>query len=172
MTTPHASPVFHSLDRHECDALLAAHHVGRIAYTFRDRVDIEPIHYVFADGRIFGRTQLGTKVNVLAHHPWVAFEVDEVLDTFHWRSVVVHGRVTFPDPDGSTTDRDEYQRGVEVFRTLIPAAFSKGDPTPDRDLVFVLHPHEVTGRAATPSSDPRAAERRSGERRKVDGGAA
>jgi nitroimidazol reductase NimA-like FMN-containing flavoprotein (pyridoxamine 5'-phosphate oxidase superfamily) len=149
--TPHRlAPSFHALDRAECDALLATQHVGRLAYSFRDRVDIEPIYYVYADGRLYGRTQLGTKVNVLAHHPWVAFEVDETQALFHWRSVVVHGRVTFPDPEGSPTEREEYAQGVTAFRRLVPDAFTAADPTPDRDLVFVLHPHDVTGRAATP----------------------
>ena len=146
------TPTFHTLSRHECERLLEAHSVGRLAYSFRDKVDIEPIHYVFSDGRIFGRTQFGTKVNVLAHHPWVAFEVDEIRALFSWRSVVVHGRVVFPDPDGASTEREEYEKGVEVLRQLVPTAFTKGDPTPARELVFVLHPHEITGRAATPPS--------------------
>ncbi len=143
------TPAFRALSRRECEALLAAHHVGRLAYAFRDRVDIEPVHYVFSDGRIVGRTQFGAKVTVLAHHPWVAFEVDDVRALFEWQSVVVHGRITFPDPDGSSTDREEYAHGIEAFRSLVPTAFTAGDPTPARELIFVLHPQEVTGRAAT-----------------------
>jgi nitroimidazol reductase NimA-like FMN-containing flavoprotein (pyridoxamine 5'-phosphate oxidase superfamily) len=71
-------PDFHVLDRAECEALLLSQQVGRLAFSFRDRVDIEPIHYVYADGYIYGRTQFGSKVTVLAHHPWIAFEVDDV----------------------------------------------------------------------------------------------
>jgi len=152
MTGHRGAPTFLQLERHECEVLLGRQQVGRLAFTFRDRVDIEPIHYVFADGKIFGRTQFGTKVNVLAHHPWVAFEVDEVDALFDWRSVVVHGRIEFPDPDGSTQERAQYARGVEVFRRLVPDAFSETDPTPDRELVFFIHVHEMSGRAATHGS--------------------
>jgi uncharacterized protein len=141
-------PVVHVLDRAECEALLASQHVGRLAFSFRDRVDIEPVHYVFYAGTIYGRTQYGTKVDVLSHHPWVAFEVDKVESMFRWRSVVVHGRVEFPDPLGSPVDRDKYAEGVEAFRTLLPTAFTDEDPTPGRDLVFVLPVHELSGRAA------------------------
>lgn len=141
-------PTFRELDRAECEALLATQYVGRLAFSFRDRVDIEPIHYVFRDGAIIGRTQLGTKVNVLAHHPWVAFEVDDVQALFRWRSVVVHGRMEFPDPDGATADREKFAKGVEAFRALVPEAFTKRDPTPDRDLIFLLPVAEMTGRAA------------------------
>jgi uncharacterized protein len=144
-------PTFSVLTTAECHALLASQHVGRLAFTFRDRVDIEPVHYVFRDGRIWGRTQHGTKVQVLAHHPWVAFEVDKVDALFTWQSVVVHGRVEFPDPDGSVQDQEKFAAGVEAFRSLVPEAFTPDDPTPDRDLVFLLPLHDVEGRAATTS---------------------
>jgi nitroimidazol reductase NimA-like FMN-containing flavoprotein (pyridoxamine 5'-phosphate oxidase superfamily) len=142
------SPTFSVLTTAECHALLAAQHVGRLAFTFRDRVDIEPVHYVFRDGWIWGRTQHGTKVNILAHHPWVAFEVDHVEALFSWRSVVVRGRVEFPDPEGSAQDQERFARGVEAFRSLVPDAFSEADPTPDRDLIFMLPASELNGRAA------------------------
>lgn len=141
-------PTFSVLTTEQCYALLASQNVGRLAFTFRDRVDIEPVHYVFRDGWIWGRTQHGTKVEILAHHPWVAFEVDRVEALFTWQSVVVHGRVEFPDPDGSVQDQERYAAGVEAFRTLVPEAFTPDDPTPDRDLVFMLPTAELVGRAA------------------------
>jgi nitroimidazol reductase NimA-like FMN-containing flavoprotein (pyridoxamine 5'-phosphate oxidase superfamily) len=143
-----STPMFRVLTDTECLALLESQHVGRIAFTFRDRVDIEPIHYVCKDRRIWGRTQLGSKVEVLAHHPWVAFEVDKVDALFTWQSVVVRGRVEFPDPEGSARDRGQYAAGVAAFRELVPEAFTHDDPTPDRDLVFVLPVLELEGRAA------------------------
>ncbi len=142
-------PDFAILDRSECEALLASQHVGRLAYTFRDRVDIEPIHYVYRDGCIYGRTQYGTKVDILAHHPWIAFEADMVESLFEWRSVVVHGRIEFPDPDGSPKDMEKYKRVVEAFRTLVPSAFDIEDPTPKRELAFLILVQEMTGRCAT-----------------------
>ena len=144
-----SQPVFHVLDRSECEALLSTQHVGRLAFSFRDRVDIEPIHYVYANGHIYGRTQYGTKVNVLAHHPWIAFEVDEITALFEWRSVVVHGRIEFPDPEGSPQDVERFAQAVELFRTLVPTAFDAGDPTPARELAFVIAVQEMTGRAAS-----------------------
>jgi uncharacterized protein len=144
-------PTFHVLDQAECEALLASQHVGRLAFAFRDRVDIEPVHYVYYGGNIYGRTQYGTKVDVLAHHPWVAFEVDKVEGMFRWRSVVVHGRIEFPDPLGVVAEQERYQEGVAAFRTLLPTAFTEVDPTPARDLIFILPIAEITGRSATPA---------------------
>lgn len=143
-------PVFRELDRAECDAVLASQMVGRLAFTFRDRVDIEPLHFVYVDGVVYGRTQPGVKVEVLAHHPWVAFEVDDVRALFTWRSVVVHGRIEFPAAHGSPAERAKYQAGVDAFRRLVPQAFAEGDPTPERSLVFALPVAELSGRAAAP----------------------
>lgn len=52
--------------------------VGRLAFSFRDRVDIEPLHYVFRGGWLYGRPSPGSKLQTLRHNPWVAFEVDEI----------------------------------------------------------------------------------------------
>lgn len=143
------SPTFSVLTVTACHDLLASQHVGRLAFTFRDRVDIEPVHYVFRDGCIWGRTQFGTKVQILAHHPWVAFEVDRIEALFTWESVVVHGRIEFPDPDGSAQERQRHAAGVAAFRSLVPAAFTPDDPTPGRTLVFMLPVAEMEGRAAS-----------------------
>lgn len=61
-------PSFSELSRHDCVELLRRNHVGRIAFTFHDRVDIEPISYVFADDWLYGRTSPGTKVATVRHH--------------------------------------------------------------------------------------------------------
>src|SRR5688500_557830 len=95
---PDTPSMVRSLSETEARAVLARHHVGRIAFSFRDRVDIEPIHYVSDGDWIYGRTSVGTKLATLAHHPWCAFEVDEARDTFDWESAVVRGSFYLLDP--------------------------------------------------------------------------
>ena len=143
-----ATPVFRELTRDECDALLARNHVGRVAFTFQDHVDIEPVHYVYADGWLHGRTAPGGKIAILRHHPWVAFEVDEVEGLFDWRSVVIHGSVHIPDPEGSPDDRAAHAQTLAQLRRLVPATLAKGDPAPMRLLLFRIHVDDVSGRAA------------------------
>lgn len=139
-------PTIEELDQEACEALLQLHHVGRLAFTFKDRVDIEPISFVFADGAIYGRTQLGEKVRILSHHPWVAFEIDEVQSLVQWQSVVVHGRIDFPDPEGPPLERAAHEKALAAIRTLHTDAFTDADPTPHRDLVFCIHVLEMRGR--------------------------
>ena len=141
-------PTFRDMDTTAVNALLRRNHVGRIAYSFHDRVDIEPISYVFADGAIYMRTSPGSKLATLAHAPWVAFEVDEVDGPFEWQSVVAQGTVYVLEEVGSTDARASYRHAVERIRELAPAALSDHDPTPERHVVLKLFLSDVTGREA------------------------
>ncbi len=143
-----ANPVFRKLDREEMEQLLARNNVGRIAFSLHDRVDIEPINYVFDSGWIYGRTSHGTKLATIAHHRWVAFEVDEVHGMFQWSSVVVKGAFYLIDADTSIRQDPAFNRGVDLLRALIPQTLTANDPTPFRNSVFRIHLDEVTGRAA------------------------
>ncbi|HEX9564144.1 MAG TPA: pyridoxamine 5'-phosphate oxidase family protein [Gemmatimonadaceae bacterium] len=145
---PTSSPVFRDLDFHEIEGMLKSNTYGRLAFSFRDRVDIEPIHYVYGDGWLFCRTAPGTKVTLLTHHPWVAFEIDEVRDLFIWRSVVVKGTVYFVEPDGSGVLDDAWSNALRALRSLVPGTLATDDPTPGRNVVFRIHIDEMHGRAA------------------------
>jgi nitroimidazol reductase NimA-like FMN-containing flavoprotein (pyridoxamine 5'-phosphate oxidase superfamily) len=145
------NPTFRMLDRPEADALLARNHVGRLAYGFHGRVDIEPIHYVFADGAFYMRTEPGSKLAMLAHAPWVALEVDEIDAPFQWQSVVAHGTVYVLEDHGSPDARANYSAAVTRLRELVPDAFGDDDPTPTRRVVLKLYPSEITGRESRSS---------------------
>ena len=142
-------PAIRDLTRAECEALLAEHNVGRIAFAAGSRVDIEPINYVYADGWIYCRTSHGTKAALLKHHQWVAFEIDEVSGLFEWRSVVVHGAVYFLEADSPAVDQHSFAHGVELLKKLVPGTGSADDPVPFRRVILRLHLDEVTGRIAT-----------------------
>jgi uncharacterized protein len=142
-------PTIRELTREESDALLARNHVGRIAFSFHDRVDLEPVHYVYSNGWLHGRTSQGTKLSTLRHHPWVAFEVDEIDGLYDWRSVIVHGVVHIPDPDGSPDDVAAFASTLALIREIVPNALEDGDPTPERQVLVRLYAEEVTGRAST-----------------------
>ena len=139
-------PTFRDMTPEEAHALVAAKHVGRLAFTLHDRVDIEPINYMKDGEWIFGRTSTGTKLSTLLHHPWCAFEVDEIRDFFDWSSVVVKGTFYLLDPEIGSPDT--YRRAEQLLAKLIPGTFSAHDPVPKRDIVFGIFIHEITGRAA------------------------
>lgn len=157
-------PRIRALTSAECEALLARNNVGRIAVAFHDRVDVQPIHYVYEDGWLYGRTSEGAKLTTLAHNQWLAFEVDEVRGIFDWASVVVHGSFHRIDPDGPPSHRVAATHAIELLRTIIPETFDVDDPVEFRTVLFRISIGTMRGRQATPgdadaarSHDPHAA---------------
>lgn len=141
-------PRFTMLSEHEALAILERNHVGRIAFTLHDRVDIQPLHYVMDASWLYGRTQVGSKLATLAHQRWCALEADEVRGLFDWDSVVVKGSFQILDPELGSPDA--YVRGVHLLRDFVPHALSADDPAPSRLVLFRIHIDDVTGRSARP----------------------
>lgn len=146
--TPAPAPRIRELRPQECLALLRRRAVGRMAFSFHDRVDITPIHYAYCDGWLFARTSHGAKMTTIRHAPWVVFEVDEILGVFDWRSVVVHGTVYAVERDGSATEAALWSKGIAALRRIIPETDAADDPVPFRTVVFGIHVDGMTGRSS------------------------
>lgn len=146
--TPTTRPEFFELSRGDAISLLERNAVGHLAYTFHDRVDIEPISYVCGQNYIVARTSPGTKLTTIQHHPWVAFQVDEIDGPYDWQSVTVRGALHFLAAGGGDRDREAYGEAVELLRSRQERALAAEDPTPHRDQLFRIFIDEVTGRGA------------------------
>ena len=146
------APTFFELDDAQCHAILDRNRVGRIAYSFHDRVDIAPVHFVRRGPWLYGRSAPGSKLTTLAHVPWVAFEVDEIEGLFDWRSVVVHGAFYCLMPGGTSYDVSAWEAGLDALRELVPGSFTRDDPVPFRLAMFRISVDQVTGRSARSGS--------------------
>ena len=144
-----AGPEFRELSNPESMALLERNSVGRIAFSFRDSVDVRPIHYVLDDGWLFGRTSAGDKLITLRHNQWVAFEVDEISGPLDWQSVVVRGSFYVLKREGSTHDVRLHDRAADAIRRLSPDAFTDRDPLAFRTEVFGVSIDSVSGRSCS-----------------------
>jgi nitroimidazol reductase NimA-like FMN-containing flavoprotein (pyridoxamine 5'-phosphate oxidase superfamily) len=138
------SPIVRVLDAAQSETLLARNRVGRIAYSQQNRVEIEPIHFVYDAPWIFARTSAKAQLLSLSPGSWCAFETDEVRGLWDWESVVVKGPLSLHDwPDAGW----DHHRGVSALRRLLPTALTVYDPTPHRDTVFAIHISEISGRS-------------------------
>ena len=160
------SPRFRILSRSECDALLERSSVGRVAFVHENRVEIVPLHYVYASGVLYGRTAPGTRLERTSdnfYDSWpVAFEVDDVRGLFRWQSVVVHGNLHAAAHGGAEWRRNPVQwaEAAQAFRTLMPQAFTESDPTRFRDVLIRIDALEVSGREAIPGGESPSSLRR------------
>jgi uncharacterized protein len=129
-----SKPTVRALRGNESQALLARNRVGRIAFSFHDRVDIEPVHYVYKAPWLFGRTSAGAKLLALAHKRWCAFGTDEVTGLFNWESVVVKGPSS---PQNSPSASWDYDRAIAALRRLIPDSRSSGGNRPQCGMLLL-----------------------------------
>lgn len=147
---PAAAPQFKTLSRDECESVLLRNNVGRIAFSLHDRVSILPIHYVFQNGWIYGRTASAGKLGQILRNRRIAFEVDEHSQLFDWRSVIVRGAFYLIQPDKTQHPSSVYRTAVAAIRQLLPDALTESDPVPFRDELFRIRAVDVTGRASVP----------------------
>jgi nitroimidazol reductase NimA-like FMN-containing flavoprotein (pyridoxamine 5'-phosphate oxidase superfamily) len=86
--------MYGELTNRDVDAMLGRHRFGRLGFTLGDEVFIIPINYGYSSKgmRLYGYAAEGTKVQAMRQNPHVAFEIDEIADPAHWRSVLLQGR--------------------------------------------------------------------------------
>ncbi len=149
MSAPRSGDVaFRELSRDEVEAILLRNKVGRIAFSFNDRVDLQPIHYVYERGWLYGRTSEGDKLSALKHNQWIAFEVDEISDVFDWTSVVIHGSFWVLHPRGSPRAEELWEKAAELVSRIVPGALTENDPVAFRQTLFRIAVSDVRGREA------------------------
>jgi len=136
------------MERAEIEEMLSRNKVGRLAFSFHDRVDVQPIHYVYERGWLYGRTSEGEKIASLAHNQWVAFEIDEIDDTFDWKSVVIHGSLWILHPRGSPRAEEVWAKAAELVSKIVPGALTEDDPVGFRQILFRIAVSDVRGREA------------------------
>lgn len=154
-------PALGELGRDECERLLQRNMVGRLAFALHDQVGIVPVHYVYEDGWIYGRTEPGGKLVSILRNRRVAFEVDEQEGMFTWQSVVAQGPLYLISPGEGEQEEKTHAHALQVLRRIMPMTLAKGDPVPFRNQLFRIQVSEISGRRSSPggkrvapSSDP------------------
>jgi nitroimidazol reductase NimA-like FMN-containing flavoprotein (pyridoxamine 5'-phosphate oxidase superfamily) len=81
------------LNTKECIALLANNYIGRIAYILKGGPEIVPITYFYdpENNSIISYSGKGGKIEAMRKNSSVSFQVDEISDVVHWKSVLIHG---------------------------------------------------------------------------------
>lgn len=81
-----------SLNTKENIELIERNQFAHLACHSRDEVYLVPISYYYEDGYIYSHSKPGHKIDLMRKNPNVCFQVEEVKDFFHWKSVVLWGR--------------------------------------------------------------------------------
>ncbi len=150
--------IIHELTHAECLAVLSRATVGRLACTRDDQPYIVPITFYF-DGTagLYSFTTVGQKIKWMRENPKVCLETDDVVDRFHWTSVVVTG--SYEELGDARGGGDELGRAVEFLQQhaqwwLPGAAKLATGEAHTWPIVYRIRIAAVTGRRTGRSSKP------------------
>jgi nitroimidazol reductase NimA-like FMN-containing flavoprotein (pyridoxamine 5'-phosphate oxidase superfamily) len=79
------------LGEQEKTSLLKRQRLARLGCTVSGSPYVVPINYVFDGENIYSHSLPGTKINALRLNPVACVQVDEIVDDFHWQSVMAVG---------------------------------------------------------------------------------
>lgn len=76
----------------DCHRTLAESRLGRLACAQNNQPYVVPIYFVYDQPCLYSFTTVGQKVEWMRSNPLVCLEVDEIVDSTHWMSIVAFGR--------------------------------------------------------------------------------
>jgi nitroimidazol reductase NimA-like FMN-containing flavoprotein (pyridoxamine 5'-phosphate oxidase superfamily) len=138
----------HELSPAECEEVLGRASVGRLGCVKDQRPYIVPIHIAF-DGRdVFGFSTVGQKIEWLRANPRACVQVDEIVDSKTWTTVLAEGRYEEVSPD----DREMLVRAEALLSRRpsfwLPAAAKVSSHESGQPVVYRIVVDRLTGRRA------------------------
>ena len=80
------------LSPEEIETVLQSNTLGRIGCNDGSKTYIVPISYAYDGKCILAHSVEGMKIKIMRKNPEVCFEVEDVKDITHWKSVIVWGK--------------------------------------------------------------------------------
>jgi len=139
------------LEEREIEKLLNEQHIGRLGCHAHEVSYIVPINYVYAKGTVYAHSAPGQKIRMMRSNPQVCFQIDQILDTFNWKSVICWGKFQ------EITDVSEKQNVLQgIIHRMMPLTnmpseqpshgTGKTDAYDEEIIVFKIVLHLKTGR--------------------------
>jgi nitroimidazol reductase NimA-like FMN-containing flavoprotein (pyridoxamine 5'-phosphate oxidase superfamily) len=128
----------------EARELIEAGRVGRLGCVDDREPYVVPFNYFFEGGFIYGHSLLGKKVKALRAHPRSCVQVDQILDEFHWRSVIAFGN--FEEIHDELERKRAMRKLFDHFPLLTPVeSLVILDVVPPEVVVFRIIVDRITG---------------------------
>lgn len=137
-----------NLDKKQLKDLLTAQAIGRLGCHADGETYVVPINYVYRNEAIYAHSGPGKKINMMRANPKVCFQIDEIQDTFRWKSAILWG--TYQELAGA-----ERQQALQALIQNIMSKTDTATQTPshginpelyDSLIVYRINIDEGTGR--------------------------
>ena len=146
-----------NLTAEECRAVMTRTVVGRLACARDNQPYVVPIYFAYEAHHLYGFSTVGRKIEWMRQNPKVCVEVDEVVDHFHWMSVIVTGRYQeLPNTPEFSSERLHALTALEKRLLWWQTAFATRQlptrhETPD-PLFYCIYVDSMTGLRAVPDA--------------------
>jgi uncharacterized protein len=97
------SLLIREMSRESCLDLLARMHLGRLACVQESQPYVVPFYFVYKNDFLYSFSTVGQKISWMRANPLICVEVDEIVNSQEWMSLVIFGRYE------ELPDTSEYQ---------------------------------------------------------------
>ena len=137
------------LNEREIEDMLCRTHYGHLACSLDDKPYVVPTNFAYDMPFIFMYTTAGMKSRILDMNPRVCLQIEEVVNSSDWRSIIINGDATkIIDP----VERERILRLIlKTNPTLTPAMSIRWVNNwirENKEVVYRIDPIEITGRYA------------------------
>ena len=135
--------------------LLTRAHLGRLGCSQGEQPYVVPCSFAFSDGCLYSFTTVGQKIEWMRANPLVCVEVDEIVSSEEWSSVIVFGRYEeLPDtPDyqsARAAAHDILQRNGQWWEPGYVKTLLDGTERPLTPVFYRIRISNSTGHHASP----------------------
>jgi uncharacterized protein len=123
-------------------AILRKGTLGRLGCIAADWPYVVPVNYYFDGENIYIHTLPGKKLDALRANPRVCLQVDEIKDSYNWRSVITYG--TFEEVSSEETRENVLTKLYSKLPHMTPVE-SRLVKGMTGTIVFRIKVEEVTG---------------------------
>ena len=142
------------LTREESLDLLARARIGRLACAQRNQPYLVPVNFVYDDNYLYSFSTVGQKIDWMRANPLVCVEIDEIVSTRQWATVIIFGSYEeLPDTYESRSARayalQLLQRNPIWWEPAYTKTNLQGAQRPLEPLYFRIRVHRIEGHRAT-----------------------
>ena len=138
--------------------VFSTHCVGHLGCVADGEPYVVPVTYIYDDGYVYGHTNRGRKMDSVRSHPNVCFQVDDIQDMKHWRSVIGWGRFEELEGEAAAKALDLLFTRLPKTRSesSVPAEAASDDIAqqiklrPTKGVVYRVHLDRKSGRFERP----------------------
>lgn len=131
-----------TLREDESRQILREQHVGRLGCCLDGEPYVVPVSYMLEGDSIYIHSMPGRKINILRANPRACLQVDNIKNTYDWKSVIAFGFFFEVTDEGER--RRMLARLFNHFPHLTPVE-SRMEASVDKAIVFALKVDSISG---------------------------